>query len=65
MRKLWLLPQGLAALATAVAHVEGKDLPSRGIPRNPDPLPVRLLAHKAPELVYLGFQAMQDHALGA
>ena len=60
-----LLPQGLSALATAVANVEGKDLASRSIHGNPYPLSVLFVPHKAPELVQLGLQPLQDHGRGA
>jgi hypothetical protein len=46
-----LLPQGLCTLTTAVTDMEGNDLVSCGIHGNPDPLPVRFLPDKAPELV--------------
>ena len=58
------LPQGCGALTTAVADMEGEDLARSSIHGNPDPLAVRLLAHKAPELVQLGLQPLQDHRRG-
>jgi hypothetical protein len=42
-----LFSAGLAA----ITDMEGNDLARRGIHRYPDPLPVRLLPDKAPELV--------------
>ena len=42
-----------------------KDLAGRSVPGSPDPLPVCLLAPKAPKLVYCGFQPLPDHSLGA
>jgi hypothetical protein len=41
--------------------MEGNDLPGRGIHGDPHPVPIRLLAHEAPQLVELGFQPLQDH----
>lgn len=52
-------------MATAVADVEGKDLASRGVHRNSDPVAVCLRAHKAPELIHFGLQSLQDHCRGA
>src|SRR5262249_39721654 len=43
------------------AHVESDDLTGRGVHRNPDRVPVCLLAYKAPELIQLGLQPLQDH----
>ena len=60
-----LVPQGFGALATAVPDMEGDDLTGRGVQRNPDPLLVLLLPHKAPELVQLGLQPLYDHRWGA
>jgi hypothetical protein len=49
----------------AIAHVKGKDLASVGVQGNPHPPPIRLLPDKAPALIHLGFQAMQDDFLSA
>src|SRR5689334_5160660 len=46
-----LVPPLPRALAAAVADVEGQDLPALGIQGQPQPLRVRLFAHKAPEFV--------------
>src|SRR5215813_6708731 len=40
------------------------DLASSNIHRNPHPVSVRLLPDKAPELVQLGLQPLQDHRQG-
>ena len=53
-----LLPQGCGALTATVANVEGTDLPDGGVHGNPNPVPVRLLAHQAPGLVQLGLQPL-------
>jgi hypothetical protein len=45
--------------------VEGDDVARQSIHSNPHPLPVCFPADEAPELVYLGFQPMQDHSLSA
>src|SRR5262245_59559026 len=59
------LPEGCGTLTTTVTHVESDDLARRRIHRNPDPLPVCLLAYEAPELIQLGLQPLQDHLPGA
>jgi hypothetical protein len=43
--------------------MEGKDLASDGVHGNPNPLPIRPLPDEAAELVYLGFQTVQNHSL--
>src|SRR5262249_52453745 len=44
--------------------MESDDLPGRGVHRNPHPVAVRLLPHKAPELVQLGLQPLHHHRQG-
>jgi hypothetical protein len=49
-------PQLFGSLTTPVAHVKRDDLARLGIHSNPQPLLVRLLSYKAPQLVGFGFQ---------
>jgi hypothetical protein len=44
--------------------MEGEDSPGRSAQRDPDPLPIRFLAHTAPELGQLGLQPLQDYCRG-
>src|SRR5215813_11271872 len=55
------VPERFTTQATTVADMKGDNLARSGVHGNPDPLPVRLGADKAPELVQLGLQLLQDH----
>jgi len=59
-----LLPQGLGTLTAAITDVEGEDLASRGVHRNPDPVAVLLRANKAPQLVRFRLEPLEDHRPG-
>jgi hypothetical protein len=54
-------PELLATLATPIPHVESYDLTRLGIHRDPDPLLVGFLLHKAPHLIGFRFQAGYHH----
>ena len=56
-----LRPELFPTRTTPVAHVKRNDLTRLGIHRHPEPLLVRLLRHKAPQLIRFGFQLSNHH----
>src|SRR5215467_7532481 len=56
-----LAPQGFGTLAAAIAHVTCNNLARGGIHRQPDPLLVGLLLHKAPHFVSFSLELVQQY----
>src|SRR5262249_53995606 len=56
-----IAPECLTAFPTPIPHVEGNDLTRCSVHRNPNPLLVGFLLHKAPHFIGFRFQPGHHH----